>query len=169
MRNVEIEVFSFSELSESAQQAAHQEWLEGNEDSDCVWDGEFRDILKIIAEKTGVSLWGYGYDRCSYNYRIDDLEMVMRPEFDSYNFEHDPMIASEPTGIRAGKIALEVYYDLVESKMHFGRSTKFESKPTFGYYEDRYLSLTEVSRPSAFTKVDDCFTKNCVESPYLYR
>ena len=162
MRSIEIKLYSFDELSESAQEKAYKKWLVNDCDEDCIWDGELRDALKVIESKTGVSLRGWEYDRYSYNYRIGDLEMLMRPEFDSYNFEHDVNAAAEPRGIRAGKIALEAYYDLVESKCFYGKTTGYLNELKFGYYEEKYLSLTQTNRLSAFTKVEDCFTGHCL-------
>ena len=77
--------------------------------------------------------------------------MLMRPEFDSYNFEHDVNAVAEPRGIGVRKNSTSKhYYDIVESKCFYGKTTEYLGELKFGYYEEKYLSLKQTNRLSAF-------------------
>ena len=158
MKDSQSKLFSFDELSEQAQILAYINWSIEHEFDECENNGYIQNIIDHIDGATGVSLQGWEYDSVGYRYEIDDLEMVMRPEFDSYNLEEYAAVAAEPRDMRAAKIALKVYYNLLEKNVSFGKVVSMNGQAQYGYYEDSELSLTERSRRSEFTKLNSCFT-----------
>ena len=147
VREVTLPVFCFEELSEAAQAVAYKSWLEGENDCDYNWQSEFSSLLKAIKDETGVQLSNYDYSPDTNSFELDT------------NFGDFELDDTDICGIRAGKIALKMYHQLVDKHQLYAKySTLILDGKEFGYLNEEYVSLANTYRRSAFIKVSEAFT-----------
>ena len=111
MKSIQRKVFSYHEISPYAQNRAYTDFLAAMSKPELPFE-DIQHVIDTIKARAEVGVYGWECDESGYLYKLDDLEMVMRPEFDSYNFEHDVLAAAEPSGIRAGKIAMRIFHQI---------------------------------------------------------
>jgi len=162
MKNITLQVFSFDDLSENAKQKAYEEWRSATNDISYDWTRENREILDFISEEAGINVRDWQYDTCNYHYSLDDIELerITHPEgVHEYKANMD-----ELTGIRAAKIALNLYYQLTEERVvyGFGMGDKKNKVKTFL----RYSHSLAKNRLSAFKSVEQCFTGYCLSETF---
>ena len=147
MREAILAVMTFDELSPKAQEVVFDRWQRDNSDMDFSLSGELKQIFNVVEENAGVTLSDYEYSPCGYSYNIDT-----RAE----NYELDD---KDVCGVRAGKIALRMYYDITEKRQVFGKQTRYVvDSPKFSHLNIEYKGLADKYRVSAVIKSDACFT-----------
>ena len=148
MREVTLMVMSYDELSDEAKDAAFETWERGEQEMDYHVTGELDNLLKVIKEETGVRLNLYSFDTCDYSFEVEPL-------FDDrFDLDDESVV-----GVRAGKKALKMYYELVMKHQIYTKQTKYVvGGLKYGYLDAEYKSLADTYRRTAFMKQSEAFT-----------
>lgn len=165
MRDVTLTVYDYAELDESAKKTAFENWqLECHNDelhrtskankrraTDIIASEANKQraaaiikTLKAIENKIGVSLAHYYYTKAGHGFTIDTDNGLIR---------QDKFLVK---GVRAGKIALQMYRDLTEvSKPLYARFRGADRRYTFAHYEniDTYRSRADGYRKTRLPKL----------------
>ena len=105
MRNVSIKVFNFNELSETAKQHAYDKWSENQDQYDC--DRHELNALLGLLEQAGVTVKNWYYSSHQNGFELEN---------ETISSDYDYISMNEITGIRASKMALDLYYGLTTTK-----------------------------------------------------
>lgn len=105
MRNVTVKVFQFNELSQEAQERAYNDWRE-NQNNFGYECSELRPFLDLI-EQAGVTVKNWYYGLYEHGFDIEN---------ETINTDYDYVSMNEITGMRAAKMALDLYYRLTTTK-----------------------------------------------------
>lgn len=105
MRNVSIKVFNFNELSETAKQHAYDKWSEAQEQ----YGYECHELEPFLAllEQAGVTVKNWHYSAHQNGFELEN---------ETINSDYNYISVNEVTGIRASKMALDLYYGLTTTK-----------------------------------------------------
>lgn len=106
METVQIQIFTFSELGEKAQQRAIDSYR--NAGHGYFWNDEYRDSLKAFGEHFGVKLIDWSIGTCSYSYIRTDAENRHFRGRKLKHFDREHM----PTGFCADCDLWATFYDV---------------------------------------------------------
>lgn len=148
MREVTLAVMSYDELSDEAKDAAFDTWEHGEQSMDYHNSGDVEHLIKVIKEETGVRLNSYSFDAFDYNFEVETL-------FDDiFDLDDESVV-----GVRAGKKALKMYYELVMKHQVYSKQTKYVvGGLKYGYLDSEYKSLAAAYRRTVFMKQSEAFT-----------
>lgn len=167
MRDITLTVYDYAELDASAKKIAFENWLlecrndelRRTSETNKRRAAEIIKTLKAIENKIGVSLAHYYYTKTGHGFAIETGNGLIR---------QDKFLVK---GVRAGKIALQMYRDLTEvSKPLYARFRGADRRYTFAHYEniDTYRSRADGYRKTRLPKLanEDFFVASIFSSAF---
>lgn len=113
-KKVLVDVYEYDQLSDRAKQRAYDDWSERDHYG---WHDENRKVLDHIKETAGVAVHDWEYSTYTHHYHLDAADSVTY-----YNYSRDydnHQDYSDITGLRAVKLAMELYYLLTETTVAY--------------------------------------------------